>query len=671
MDLWIHYPEKLQEVEEFAKKMISIIRKFGRDKKITVANCAIVQLFRLLDRFYLEKNNFGQIVYRALVGILIENANDLPCREFIIHNFIGSFKMNPEIPLHLLIEPLIKAIGGTERVTYILNMIEYNLFNFCANHSTLSPKVGLHLIEVISKLYLSNIFAARTCLPTLKILMNRFQKNQLVVDSIVKIGKSTLTNLLNYEKKREPPPDPKEQKKGGKIVKDSNSPPMPPGSPRSLANLPSPGAGPGFGGLVIGDNSNTIVQKERAIQASQKRGQVVELLKVIIGLKLDDINEKFKPQIISTNQQIRFQTKKNSKALMALIALFGNPTEILAHEADFVKQAMSFIMKKKGLTGDKLRSRSSSQSSRQDSKLSFSSSGKMSDLIRQLQRQGKLTNILDPRVRKMLNKAKRKHKEKVAEQEAKKKEKEEKEKKIELCLDRMIELRKVELGASRVNEKKITLLFPEGKMTFLKEKEDPDELPEPYLHFDMEEDYIQEWMDCLKRRYNKAIVILFDSYAGSAGRFRDTIEVIRAKKMKISDTELSFLLKDNDLIDYLPLEHITALARKINIEMKDDYEPALTIDLFELFLINTAVLIFSRSPWNLGHEPVPALWEKLMIEFRNSAKMRGESVVVYDEPELIGARDAEVLRYYNHIVKTDPNATIPRVSQIMRHTDPF
>jgi len=64
----------------------------------------------MLSQFSLTRNNNALILYQTLVFTMKENISDIDLREFYLNNFLEIFKDDQNIPVHLLIEPLITTI---------------------------------------------------------------------------------------------------------------------------------------------------------------------------------------------------------------------------------------------------------------------------------------------------------------------------------------------------------------------------------------------------------------------------------------------------------------------------------------------------------------------------------------------------------------------------------
>ncbi len=64
----------------------------------------------MLSQFSMVRNNNALILYQTLVFTMKENIHDLDMREFYLNNFLEIFNQDQNIPVHLLIEPLISTI---------------------------------------------------------------------------------------------------------------------------------------------------------------------------------------------------------------------------------------------------------------------------------------------------------------------------------------------------------------------------------------------------------------------------------------------------------------------------------------------------------------------------------------------------------------------------------
>jgi hypothetical protein len=64
----------------------------------------------MLSQFSMVRNNNALIVYQTLVFTMKEQIHDIELREFYLNNFLETFNEDQNIPVHILIEPLISSI---------------------------------------------------------------------------------------------------------------------------------------------------------------------------------------------------------------------------------------------------------------------------------------------------------------------------------------------------------------------------------------------------------------------------------------------------------------------------------------------------------------------------------------------------------------------------------
>jgi|TARA_B110000285_G_C15100268_1_gene604581 hypothetical protein len=66
-------------------------------------------MFKLLDKFSAEKNPSAPAIYKALIFSLVESPVDQTVRELFLTNFQYLFSEVKQIPIGLLIDPLVKS----------------------------------------------------------------------------------------------------------------------------------------------------------------------------------------------------------------------------------------------------------------------------------------------------------------------------------------------------------------------------------------------------------------------------------------------------------------------------------------------------------------------------------------------------------------------------------
>ena len=139
------------------EEIINLLKKGFRDKSNILQLTSLSLLFNLLEIFAKDKNNYAPIIYKILTFALIENHADLELREFLIKNFQNIFTSFYNIPIEILLEPLIKQIQVTENISYIINVFDIEFFNILASHPRLSVNNAIQLLDLFAKIYINNL----------------------------------------------------------------------------------------------------------------------------------------------------------------------------------------------------------------------------------------------------------------------------------------------------------------------------------------------------------------------------------------------------------------------------------------------------------------------------------------------------------------------------------
>ena len=73
IELWIHFPAKIEEREEIANNILTCLKRGVRDKSRLLNLSSISSLFYLLDIFSEERNPYAPIIYKTLTFSVVEN----------------------------------------------------------------------------------------------------------------------------------------------------------------------------------------------------------------------------------------------------------------------------------------------------------------------------------------------------------------------------------------------------------------------------------------------------------------------------------------------------------------------------------------------------------------------------------------------------------------------
>ena len=138
-------------------------------------------MFRLLEKFAEEKNSSAPVLYKALIFSLIENPGDIILREHYFNNFSFLFEQYANIPLNLLLDPLIKQITISENVTYFYKVFDFDFFSQVAKHPRLTPSNAVALCDLIGNIYLGDLVNASAASVPLMLLCSRFNLDEAMM----------------------------------------------------------------------------------------------------------------------------------------------------------------------------------------------------------------------------------------------------------------------------------------------------------------------------------------------------------------------------------------------------------------------------------------------------------------------------------------------------------
>ena len=107
-ELWILFPNKIEI--EVQKYIINILKRSTREKNIPLQLVSLSLLFHIFHKFALEKNPIAPAIYKSLTFSLMESHNNIQLRKHIMANFISLFEKVHNIPVGILMDPLIKQV---------------------------------------------------------------------------------------------------------------------------------------------------------------------------------------------------------------------------------------------------------------------------------------------------------------------------------------------------------------------------------------------------------------------------------------------------------------------------------------------------------------------------------------------------------------------------------
>jgi hypothetical protein len=124
-----------------------------------------------MDEFTSAHNQFAPFCYKAIIFSLIENHQDTFVRDYIISNLIITLRNHEDVPVHVVVEPLVK-----QHAAHGYSNVDFDFFLVLAKHPKLPVKHAMLLLHLLGKIALNDIvFGRLACIPFL-VLANRFSE---------------------------------------------------------------------------------------------------------------------------------------------------------------------------------------------------------------------------------------------------------------------------------------------------------------------------------------------------------------------------------------------------------------------------------------------------------------------------------------------------------------
>ena len=154
-DIWALNPLAIENSEDLSKSLLNTLERVSRDKSYLLKISCMGKLFHLLQEFTVTRNSFAPMIYKIITFSLIENYSEELIREFILQNFIPIFAEFPEIPLKILLEPLIKHLKISKFLDF--NTSDFFFFISLSQHPKLNFKIALQLMDILAKIYIEHL----------------------------------------------------------------------------------------------------------------------------------------------------------------------------------------------------------------------------------------------------------------------------------------------------------------------------------------------------------------------------------------------------------------------------------------------------------------------------------------------------------------------------------
>lgn len=587
-----YFVKFIGEDEILVNSLLGVINRSCRDENFVIRVMGISDMFYVLE-FLSEINNpFAPVVYRMLTFLLVENFSSSDMREMIMGNFVVLFKMNSNIPITILLEPLIKRLQVSE---VVLEVFDYDFISIIAQHPRLNIKHAILLIDIVGKVYMNDFLYSKAAGVSYTYLASSFIQNETMQEYLFMFCKYGFTVVLNTEK------------------------------------------------LIFKKDKKTQVL---VTEFSQQRNRILDMISWVVQQWRGNLNEKIKENLLQNCFIYYDIAKKHSNAFLAVLGLFGDPSELLT---EFDTENKKVALLRIPIEGIK------ETPAEEENTLALVPIGKSQS--KPLLPKKKAPFPWD-RAAKDIEKAKKKKQEKdqkLFEEEEKKKQSLDYKKKQ---IKQQLEIRKLEQNIGKQND--LSLVYEEGvvqKLIII-----PEEIQ--LREFIQAESDLLEAVNMIVLKYSRVFRVLFSKYSGTGfarkAQHKSEFESLADRKSKIYDGEYIKLLKDHNIVPNLMTKtEFQTIMRFYNHKIaKQAEQNYVDYEGFKGVFCQLAYFVFSRKSQDYSHLP-PVVSVKLLLDhMQGSIKAKGISTEIFDEPDP-GTGDKDVVKSLNKLLAKDPNAPLP------------
>jgi hypothetical protein len=603
-----------QTEEIMIEALVTCYKRTAREDLVTVKMTAVALLFECLVVLVELKNKMAIVLYKSLTFILLENHGHSIIRELLCYNFKSVLETYSTMPTAILVDPLVKRLQLTE-TTYFT--FDFDLFMTLASHPMTDLESAVLLIDVIGKIYVSDIAYARAASVPFTVLASRYITKEPMIRYLETFCSLAIKTAVSVSRATIPP------------------------SYSSLRN----------------DN---LVEVTDIAASRQRRTIVLDMVCWIVQQDSEELNGRVKDMLIKTNRLYSKQTSSDLNCLMVVLGLFGDPLEVIA---SFYDEHPTLYQE----DFPRLPTPEEAENSEPDSDQTLGEEEflaliplKLTDSeVKEAEKKPKTKRGEFPwqRVHASMEQAKAKHQElerkrrEIAEAASKKEEQRSRKTEITLKIRRLEQ--NIQRGESASN------LLGEGQankylvqqalelVTFFPEDKDEEDVVKVVL-----------------KRYSRLFKVMFQRHAGTGfarkQQGKSEIEWMADRKEKMTDAELVKCLKDYGVVPKLmSKEEVGEVMKLYNQKVSKSTELAVVdYDGFLGVLCQLAYLAFSRHPSSMTNFPAAVLVKELVRHIRACLKAGGQSTEVIDESDT-GTGDRDVVRRLNELLKSDADVQMP------------
>ena len=286
--LWTSFFLESEESQSVFMSLLTAIKKAFRDPAIPVKATALAILMDLLDTLADLKSAYAPSVYKTLTLLMVEMDPKEPVRELVVGNVKRLMSCTPTIPAQIVVENWCKRIQAEEG-GYPLQITDFDLFQTLAKHSRLVLKSAIQLIDVLGKVYLSDVLFSRAALAPFSVLVTRYLESDAMQEYLLAFLKFGFSQAATNDR----------------VVKERRT---------RFEKFPS---------------YYTEDARAETLELRRKRDAVFEVTEWLLQLQQDSLNSKIRDLLAAAVMEYRQTAGADCKGFLMLLGTFGEPITAL------------------------------------------------------------------------------------------------------------------------------------------------------------------------------------------------------------------------------------------------------------------------------------------------------------------------------------------------------
>lgn len=610
LDMWKRfYASQTEDI--MIDALISCYKRISREEGIALKLTSVVLLFECLELLVEIKNKAAVMLYKSLTFILLENFANSALRELLFFNFKALLENYQTMPTWVLIDPLVKRLQMVELVYFTF---DFDFFMTLANHPTTEVESAVLLIDVLGRIYISDIVYARAASVPFTTLASRYIDREPMARYLETFCSLAIKTAVSVSKAAVPP---------------------------SYSSL----------------KTDSRVEAVDIAASRQKRTIVLDMVCWIVQQDTQVLNSLIKDMLIKTNRLYSKQSGSDLNCLMVVLSLFGEPLQVISN---FYEENPSIYQEDFPMlpaTAEALTESDSEELLGEEEFLALVPLKLTHDDRQTTHVKPKRSEFPWQRVHASMEQAKAKRQEMERRRREEAEEALRKEDLRRRKVESALKIRRLEQGIQRGTS--ASNLIGEGQASKLLTAQ-----PQVLLVFDPEDKDEEDCVKVVLKRYSRLFKVMFQKYAGTGfarkQQGKSEIDWLTERRDKITEAELLKCLKDYGVVPkLLTKEEVGEILKQYNHKIAKSTEvTVLEYDGLLGVLCQLAYFAFSRSPVNMAGLPAATLVKALIMHIRAYCKAAGISTEVIDEGDP-GTGDREVVRKLNGLLKDNPETPMP------------